>query len=193
MRLQVKLVVGLGNPGPEYRNSRHNLGFMALDALAKDLLLEFKLDKDSRSMRTTTFFNNKEDVVLCKPLTYMNLSGESVLKLKTINKLTARDILVVCDDISLELGRLRIRAKGSSGGHKGLNSITKVLGSNELSRLRVGVSLPKKNQDVSDYVLTNFSSSEKKTIRQALDTAKEAVVCWLKEGIETAMNKYNGQ
>ena len=189
----MKLVVGLGNPGPEYRNSRHNLGFMALDALAKDLLLEFKLDKDSRSMRTTTFFNNKEDVVLCKPLTYMNLSGESVLKLKTINKLTARDILVVCDDISLELGRLRIRAKGSSGGHKGLNSITKVLGSNELSRLRVGVSLPKKNQDVSDYVLTNFSSSEKKTIRQALDTAKEAVVCRLKEGIETAMNKYNGQ
>jgi len=191
MRLQVKLVVGLGNPGPEYRNSRHNLGFMALDALAKDLLLEFKLDKDSRSMRTTTFFNNKEDVVLCKPLTYMNLSGESVLKLKTINKLTARDILVVCDDISLELGRLRIRAKGSSGGHKGLNSIIKVLGSNEFSRLRVGVSLPKKNQDVSDYVLTDFSSSEKKTIRQALDTVKEAVLCWLKEGTETAMNKYN--
>jgi len=192
MRLQVKLVVGLGNPGPEYRNSRHNLGFMALDALAKDLLLEFRLDKESRSMRTTTFFN-KEDVILCKPLTYMNLSGESVLKLKTINKLTARDILVVCDDISLELGRLRIRAKGSSGGHKGLNSIIKVLGSNEFSRLRIGVSLPKKKQDVSDYVLTDFSPSEKKTIRQALDTAKEAVVCWLKEGIETAMNKYNGQ
>ncbi|HBU09021.1 MAG TPA: aminoacyl-tRNA hydrolase [Candidatus Omnitrophica bacterium] len=192
MRLQVKLVVGLGNPGPEYRNSRHNLGFMALDGLAKDLLLEFRLDKESRSMRTTTFFN-KEDVILCKPLTYMNLSGESVLKLKTINKLTARDILVVCDDISLELGRLRIRAKGSSGGHKGLNSIIKVLGSNEFSRLRIGVSLPKKKQDVSDYVLTDFSPSEKKTIRQALDTAKEAVVCWLKEGIETAMNKYNGQ
>ncbi|OGX11659.1 MAG: aminoacyl-tRNA hydrolase [Omnitrophica WOR_2 bacterium GWB2_45_9] len=188
----MKLVVGLGNPGPEYRNSRHNLGFMALDGLAKDLLLEFRLDKESRSMRTTTFFN-KEDVILCKPLTYMNLSGESVLKLKTINKLTARDILVVCDDISLELGRLRIRAKGSSGGHKGLNSIIKVLGSNEFSRLRIGVSLPKKKQDVSDYVLTDFSPSEKKTIRQALDTAKEAVVCWLKEGIETAMNKYNGQ
>ena len=186
----MKLVVGLGNPGLEYRNSRHNLGFMALNALAKDLLLEFKLDKESRSMLATTFFN-KEDVILCKPLTYMNLSGESVLKLKTINKLNPRDILVVCDDISLELGRLRIRAKGSSGGHKGLNSIIKVLGSNEFSRLRIGVSLPEKNQDVSDYVLTDFSSSEKKPIRQGLDTAKEAVLCWLKEGIETAMNKYN--
>ena len=121
----------------------------------------------------------------------MNLSGESVLKLKTINKLNPRDILVVCDDISLELGRLRIRAKGSSGGHKGLNSIIKVLGSNEFSRLRIGISLPEKNQDLGDFVLTNFSSSEKKSIRQSLDTAKEAVLCWLKEGIETAMNKYN--
>ena len=186
----MKLVVGLGNPGAEYRNSRHNLGFIVLDAIAKDFLLEFKLDQNSRSLRTALSFD-KENFILCKPLTYMNLSGESVLKLKTINKLAARDILVICDDVRLELGRLRIRAKGSSGGHKGLNSIIKVLGSDEFTRLRVGVSLPKKKQDLSDYVLTDFSSSEKKIIRSTLDKAKDAVLCWLKEGTETAMNKYN--
>ena len=186
----MKLVVGLGNPGAEYRNSRHNLGFIALDAIAKDFLLEFKLDQNSRSLRTARSLD-KEDFILCKPLTYMNLSGESVLKLKTLHKLAARDILVICDDVRLELGRLRIRAKGSSGGHKGLNSIIKVLGSDEFSRLRVGVSSPKKKQDLSDYVLTDFSSSEKKIIRSTLDKAKEAVLCWLKEGTETAMNKYN--
>lgn len=186
----MKLVVGLGNPGPEYRNSRHNLGFIVLDALAKDLALEFKLDKESRSMRIKSSLL-KEDFILCKPLTYMNLSGESVLKLKTAHTLTGRDILVICDDISLELGRLRIRAKGSSGGHKGLNSVIKALGSDEFSRLRIGVSSPQKKENVSDYVLADFSSFEKKIIRQALGKAKEALLCWLEEGTETAMNKYN--
>lgn len=186
----MKLVVGLGNPGQEYKNSRHNLGFMALDAISKDLPVEFRLDKESRSMLHGILLG-KEEVIFSKPFTYMNLSGESVLKLKTINKLEARDILVVCDDVSLDLGTLRIRTKGSSGGHKGLNSIIKALGSNEFSRLRIGVSLPGAKQDLRDYVLTDFSSSEKKTIRLALDEAKEAVLCWLKDGPEAAMNKYN--
>lgn len=186
----MKLIVGLGNPGPAYKNSRHNLGFIVADSLGEDLAGTFK--KDVRSSALKARLNYKEkDFVLCKPLLYMNLSGRPVLKLMRENKLKPQDLLVVCDDVNLELGRIKLRGKGSDGGHKGLASIIEALGTERFARLRIGICAPKSREDMNDYVLSPFSRDEQRIMRDAVEKAKEALLCWLENGIEITMNRFN--
>ncbi|TAN62243.1 aminoacyl-tRNA hydrolase [bacterium] len=186
----MKLIVGLGNPGTAYRNTRHNSGFMAVDALVKGFAGSFR--KDAKCGALKAKLNYKEnDFILCKPLSYMNLSGGAVLKLMRREKITPRDILVVCDDVNLDLGRLRLRAGGSSGGHKGLESIIRSLSSDAFSRLRIGVSSPRGQKDISGYVLSPFSKDEQRVMREGIEKSKDALLCWLEYGIEETMNRFN--
>jgi len=174
----VKAVVGLGNPGQAYRNTRHNLGFMVIDALLEEFEGALKTSVRAKAQKAKVHFK-KEDVVLCKPLTYMNLSGEAVLRLSQEFKLHAEDILVICDDIQVALGRIKFKAKGSAGGHNGLASIIQCLKTSEFPRLRIGIAAcPRPPQ-------------ERKVMQGSLRSAKDAVLCWLEEGTETAMNKFN--
>lgn len=186
----MKAVIGLGNPGQAYRNTRHNLGFMVIDELLEEFGGCLKTSLRAKAQKAKFHFK-KEGVVLCKPLTYMNLSGEAVLSVSEEYKIPSGDILVICDDIQLALGRIKLKAKGSSGGHKGLASIIQRLKTNEFPRLRIGIAERAMPPDLSGYVLSEFSAQEKKVIQGSLRSAKEAVVCWLEEGIETAMNKFN--
>ena len=186
----MKLVVGLGNPGIAYRNTRHNLGFVVADALSEHFKVKFKTDSRSRCLKARPAFKG-EYFLLCKPLTYMNLSGEAVASLARAYNVGLRDILVICDDTSLELGRIRIKSRGSSGGHKGLVSIIKSLGSQEFTRLRIGIASSNDKESLSEYVLSRFSSSEQKRVLTSVRTAKESVMCWLENGTEEAMNRFN--
>lgn len=186
----VKAVVGLGNPGQAYRNTRHNLGFMVIDALLEEFEGALKTSVRAKAQKAKVHFK-KEDVVLCKPLTYMNLSGEAVLRLSQEFKLHAEDILVICDDIQVALGRIKFKAKGSAGGHNGLASIIQCLKTSEFPRLRIGIAACPRPPDLSAYVLSEFSAQERKVMQGSLRSAKDAVLCWLEEGTETAMNKFN--
>lgn len=187
----MKLVVGLGNPGLAYKKTRHNLGFMVVDALLKDFNTRLKSDTDSSSLKVKIGFK-KKDFILAKPLTYMNLSGEAVLKLKQTHKIKQEDILVICDDINLDAGRIKIRAQGSSGGHKGLESIIQSLGTKDFARLRVGIASSKtKQKEMKEYVLSKFLASEEKAILAAIELSKEAVLSWLEYGIEKTMTRFN--
>ena len=208
----MKLVVGLGNPGLAYKDTRHNLGFMVVDALAKDFAVRLKPDTRANALMALAKLKakpclagrqaspcglkgrmdfRKEALVLCKPLSYMNLCGPVVLKLLQENKAHPKDILVICDDINLELGRLKIKAEGSSGGHKGVASIIKSLKTEAFPRLRIGISAPKVKGELESYVLSRFLRGEQKVIQHSIDQAKEAVLCWLDNGIEVTMNRFN--
>ena len=186
----MKLVVGLGNPGLAYRKTRHNLGFAVADALLKYFKAKFRSDSQSKCLKARLVFKGV-CFLICKPSTYMNLSGESVARLVRANNLSLQDILVLCDDASLELGRIRIRAKGSSGGHKGLASIIKSLNSQEFPRMRIGIASCNDKKGLSEYVLSRFSSSEQKIITGFMRLAQEAVLHWLENGTENAMNRFN--
>lgn len=186
----MKLVVGLGNPGLAYKDTRHNLGFMAVDALAKDFAVRLKPDARANALMGRTDFK-KEALVLCKPLSYMNLCGPVVLKLLQENKAYPKDILVICDDINLELGRLKIRAAGSSGGHKGVASIIRSLQTEVFPRLRIGICAPKVKGELESYVLSRFLRGEQKVIQHSIAEAKEAVLCWLENGTNVTMNRFN--
>lgn len=186
----MKLIVGLGNPGPAYRNTRHNLGFMAVDELIKDFSSGFRKDAKNGVLKARLNYRDS-DFILCKPLSYMNLSGGPVLKLMRQEKIAPQDILVACDDVNLGLGRIKIRARGSSGGHKGLESIIQSLSSDEFSRLRIGVSSPHGQKDISGYVLSPFSREEQGIIREGIEKARNAMLCWLENGTEEAMNRFN--
>lgn len=186
----MKLIVGLGNPGAVYRNTRHNCGFMAVDALIKDLGGGLRKDAKSATLKAKLSYKDN-DFILCKPLSYMNLSGAPVLRLMRQENIAPEDLLVACDDVNLELGRLRLRAEGSSGGHRGLESIIKSLPSDTFSRLRIGVSSPRGQKDISDYVLSPFSKDEQSLMRGAIEKARDAMLCWLENGIEETMNRFN--
>jgi PTH1 family peptidyl-tRNA hydrolase len=186
----VKLVVGLGNPGSAYKNTRHNLGFMLVDALAKDFAVRLKPESKTNALKASSDFRGKS-LVLCKPLSYMNLSGAVVLKLLRENRVHPQDILVICDDVNLELGRLKLKAGGSAGGHNGLVSLIRSLKTEAFPRLRVGIAAPEVKEKLSDYVLSRFSRGEQKVIQGAIDQAKKAVLCWLENGIESAMSGFN--
>lgn len=192
MQQCMKLVVGLGNPGLKYKNTRHNLGFMLIDALAKDFSVRLKPESKTNALKANSDFRGKA-LVLCKPLSYMNLSGPVVLKLLQENRAHPQDILVICDDVNLELGRFKLRARGSAGGHNGLVSLITSLKTAAFPRLRIGIAAPEVKGKLSDYVLSRFSRGEQKVIRQAIDEAKKAVLCWLENGIETAMNRFNAE
>jgi len=189
----MKIVLGLGNPGPEYERTRHNVGWWVVDHLA-DVWRFDGWKKDAQS-RVVTGALNGQRVKLVKPLTYMNLSG-AVLRpyLRRENWDASRDLLVIVDEVALPVGSFRIRARGSAGGHNGLKSIEGAVGSQEYARLRVGVGPEdptRRRGDLSKYVLDEFGKREEKVVREILPTIAELTTTWLAEGAEAAMNKFN--
>jgi PTH1 family peptidyl-tRNA hydrolase len=191
-----KLIVGLGNPGRKYAHNRHNVGFQCLDRLAQAHDLSFRggvLNRLKRRRAKASLASGKiadVGVVLARPLTYMNLSGQAVGQLVSFYKLSLEDILVICDDLDLPLGTIRLRPEGGSGGHKGMRSIIEALGSQAFPRLRVGIGRPPGN-DAVNYVLSDFTADEQITLVSVYEKVVAAVELFLREGIEAAMNVYN--
>lgn len=183
------LIVGLGNPGAEYHNTRHNVGFRAIDVLAERHRIEVK----KFEKRALVGFGNIEgtSVLLARPQTYMNLSGESVAPLMRMLELRPEDVIVLTDDMDLPVGRLRIRRDGSPGGHNGLKSLVHFLRTAEFPRIRIGVGRPAEGVPVIDHVLTKFGATEIEPIRDSIDRAADAVEVIVREGMEPAMNRFN--
>jgi PTH1 family peptidyl-tRNA hydrolase len=185
------LIVGLGNPGREYRGTRHNVGFMLLDRLAESLGVSFSR-VESRSLVTKAeYLGNK--LILVKPQTYMNLSGQAVSSLLRFYKVSHERLLVAYDEVDLPLGTLRLRPGGGSAGHKGMQSIIEKLGNQEFPRLRIGVSRPPGRMEAADYVLQDFSKDETDLLQEVLNRAAQAVLAFVDEGIVAAMNQFNPQ
>ena len=185
----MKLVVGLGNPTKEYENTRHNIGFMAIDALSEEH--RFAVDTLKHKALVGKGMIDGQKVILAKPMTYMNLSGEAVRAIADYYKIPAEDIIIIFDDISLDVGRMRIRKKGSAGGHNGIKSIISHLGTTEFPRIKVGIGAKKEGQDLADYVLGRFSKDEKTALDEVLKDVKKAVSLMVWDDIEEAMNQYN--
>ena len=184
------LIVGLGNPGPEYAKTRHNCGFRALDILAQKLGCKVDKGKFEGLYGQTTYEGHK--LYLLKPLTYMKLSGRSVLQLSAYFNIPPQRIVVIFDDIPLDIGRLRIRSNGSAGGHDRIKSIISQLGSQDFPRVKVGVGAkPKPDFDLADWVLSAFSASEEKSLQAALDRAADAALCIVSQGTMEAANRFN--
>lgn len=187
----MKLIVGLGNPGKKYQNTRHNLGFLVIDTLSKEL--KIKLDKINKTRYWALCGKEWMDelIVLAKPMTFINLSGKAVGLLVEKYKVDLKDTIVICDDLNLDLGVLKIKRNGSSGGHKGLESIIEHLQSNKFPRVRLGIGKPSENIDLSSYVLSPFKKKEMKIVDRMIKGGVEAIKIIFKEGLERAMNKYN--
>ena len=185
----MKLIVGLGNPGRKYEQTRHNVGFVVAALVASRIHAGAAKVRFEGEMAEGTVDNEKL-AILC-PHTYMNASGRSVRKACDFFKLEPEDLLVVCDDLNLAAGRIRLRAAGSAGGQKGVADIIRHLGTDEFSRLRIGIDRPPAGWDVSGYVLGKFNESEKKTFDEATDVATQAALDWARHGIGFAMNRYN--
>lgn len=185
----MKIIVGLGNPTREYEGTRHNVGFSVIYAISDKY--NIKVDTKKHKALIGKGIIEGEKVILAMPQTYMNLSGESVRELIDYYKCDNEDVIVIYDDISLDVGKLRIRAKGSAGGHNGIKSIISHLGTQEFPRIKVGVGEKPARMDLADYVLGRFSKEEQPLIRESADKASDAVALMLKEGISAAMNKFN--
>ena len=184
------LVVFLGNPGPRYECTRHNAGFMAGDALAKKLGVN--INKLRFKALTAECEINGERVLLMKPQTFMNLSGEAVGEAARFYKIPPEHVLVVSDEVSLPLGKLRVRQKGSAGGHNGLKSIIAALGSDGFPRVRIGVGAPPHPEyDMADWVLSVFRNQDLEDMQSAAQRAAEAVITYISDGPERAMNRFN--
>lgn len=186
---QIKLLVGLGNPGKKYALTRHNMGYMVLDYLAAKNGRKFTTGKGQWSQARLALDNS--ELWAIKPETYMNLSGSAVRAFCDYFKIEPEEILVVCDDINLAVGKLRIRDSGSAGGHKGLEDIIQTLGSDNFARLRLGIGLPPEGLASEDYVLKRFDDNETNTIAEMIKTAASALSRIYSEGIEAAQNDYN--
>ena len=185
------LIVGLGNPGKEYAHTRHNCGFLAIDLLAEKLNCKIDKSKFQGLYGQATYQGKK--LFLLKPQTYMNLSGRSILQLSAYYNIPPTRIVVLFDDISLDPGKLRIRANGSAGGHNGIKSIIQELGSQDFPRVKIGVGAkPNPQQDLADWVLSGFNPSEKKALEAALPHAADAALSIVEQGVSAAANKYNG-
>jgi peptidyl-tRNA hydrolase, PTH1 family len=189
----MKLIVGLGNPGKEYSGNRHNVGFLCLSYLAKQNNIAF--DKKQGKARVGMGKIAGEEVVLARPQTYMNLSGQAVLPLMQRYYLSMDDLIVIHDDLDLPLGKIRIRRDSSAGGHNGIKSIIACLGSQDFTRIRVGIGRPispdDKDQEIKDYVLSDISREEKTILEDTIRRVSEAVMILMVEGITQAMNKFN--
>ena len=185
----MKLIAGLGNPGTQYRNTRHNLGFEILDALADRLGVHF--DKEKHSGQYTQSNHQGENVLLLKPLTYMNRSGDCIAKHSRNKVHEPEDILIIVDDINLPLGRMRLRTNGSAGGHNGLKSSIERLGTKDFHRLRIGVGDNRQGKDLADHVLSKFRPDEKEQVQQAIEKSVEAALLWLHGEPQDVMNQYN--
>lgn len=183
-----RLIVGLGNPGDRYRGTRHNIGFMALDALAGQERLTWKVEK---KWKAEVAKSADASLVLAKPQTFMNLSGESIGPLARYLKVPLSDILAVVDDMELPWGRLRLRPGGSAGGHNGLKSLIQHLGGQDFPRLRLGVGRPSVARDPSDHVLGKFSPDEQAGLANVLTHATLCILAVHRQGLEAAMNTFN--
>ena len=189
--MDIRLVVGLGNPGKEYENTRHNVGFMVIDELVRSLRIKKPLE-EALSLVYKTRIGGKE-VILAKPQTYMNNSGAAVFNLLEEYNLSPENMLVVYDDLDLPLGSMRLRLKGSSGGHKGVESIIKYIGTQNFPRLRIGIGRPKKKEDVVKYVLSPFPPEEEKIINQVIKKAARCILRSVEMSPEHAMEYCNRQ
>lgn len=185
----MKIIVGLGNPEKKYDGTRHNIGYAVLDRIADKYNISMDIKKHKGLCGKGIIEGEK--VVLVKPMTYMNLSGECVREVADYYKAGPQDILVIFDDISLEPGKIRIRAKGSAGGHNGIKSIIAHLGSEQFARIKCGIGEKPKGYDLADYVLGHFSKDELEIIDSGIQRAQEACACILTQGIDAAMNKFN--
>jgi len=185
----VKLIVGLGNPGSKYQGTRHNVGFEVVDEFARRRALMFESSPGDAVMARER--GPGAQVILAKPLTFMNLSGQAVGGLMRYYRIDLDDVLVVADDVNLPLGRLRVRRRGSDGGHNGLRSVIDSVGTEEVARLRVGVDRGDRRRDLADHVLATFDQSELETMRLAINKASDAVEVFASEGINVAMNRFN--
>jgi PTH1 family peptidyl-tRNA hydrolase len=186
----LKLIVGLGNPGPEYRDTRHNVGFMVADALVDRWRVRDQWREKFDALLIKTMVRD-EPVIVVKPLTFMNLSGQAVAGLAGFYKIEPADVLVVTDDVALPLGRLRARREGGAGGHNGLKSIIQSLATQAFPRMRVGVGRGDNRRDLADHVLGRFDADERDTVSAAVLRAADATEVFLSDGIERVMNAFN--
>ena len=184
----MKMIVGLGNPGDEYSDTRHNTGFKVIDLLAETLGVKVKKRKFGARFESVGYTDKK--LILLKPWQFMNRSGQAVATAMGFFKLRSGQLMVITDDMDLEPGRIRIRAKGSAGGHNGLADIISKLGTNEFARCRIGIGRNAEADAVS-YVLDRPTNEQESLLAAAMQRARDAVLCWIEYGIETAMNKFN--
>ena len=187
----MRLVVGLGNPGERYARTRHNVAWRVLDTLAERHRAD--TGEDRQTFHTRRFQTGDLEVVLMEPLTFMNLSGDALVQWREQHELTDDELLVITDDVYLSLGRLRIRAKGSSGGHRGLESIEAALGHRDYARLRIGVDAAESSAGLKSHVLEEFAPEEETVLQAAVRQAADAVECWVSHGTLAAMNQFNGK
>lgn len=187
----MKLIAGLGNPGREYVGTRHNVGFEVMDEIARRHHVAWPVRSTGRDAIEARWRRPDVDVLLVKPLTYMNLSGPAVADLMRFYKIDAPDVLVVTDDVNLPLGRLRARASGSEGGHNGLRSIADALGTIDYARLRIGVGRGDMRRDLADHVLARFEPDERTGIEDAMTRAADACETWISDGLARVMNTFN--
>lgn len=185
--INLKLIVGLGNPGKEYENTRHNAGFKFIDKFASSLNLNF--NKEKFGGLYTEFNYQNEKIILLKPQKYINLSGEVLIKFKDFYKIDTKDILIICDDLDTELGQIKIKYKGSSGGHNGLKNIEYHLHTVEYKRIKIGIS--KNSNDKIDYVIGKMSKEELEKLEKVTDKANEILKDYLNMNFDNLMNKYN--
>jgi peptidyl-tRNA hydrolase, PTH1 family len=184
-----KIIVGLGNPGSEYEDTRHNMGFKVVDCVAEKL--KIKVNKGKFGARFGQGQLEDKKLILLKPWEFMNRSGQAVATAMGFYQLKSDDLMVVSDDLAIETGRIRLRAAGSAGGHNGLADIIEKLGTTEFARCRVGIGTCE-NENQVDYVLSRPAKEQKPLLDEAIEKACDAVICWLELGIETAMNRFNG-
>ncbi len=184
------LIIGLGNPGREYRDTRHNIGFMVIDQMCKSLGVSLSRVQSKALIATAGLAGEK--LILAKPQTFMNLSGQAVSGLMRFYKIPLEQLIVAHDDLDLPLGTLRLRPGGGSAGQKGMISIIQQLGSQNIARLRLGIGRPPGQMDPSAYVLQRFSKGEQMLLDMVLDRSVDAVRTFVNEGLEAAMNQYNG-
>ncbi|MCX7661424.1 MAG: aminoacyl-tRNA hydrolase [Candidatus Omnitrophica bacterium] len=187
----MKLIVGLGNPGRIYALSRHNIGFRILKDFAKERKIKFKKDKTQLYKKAEYTIEDKK-IFFLLPLTYMNFSGQAVRAFLEKHKLNLKEILVIHDDMDLELGRLKLVAEGGSGGHRGVESIIQCLGTSKFNRLKIGIGKPL-NKEPRNFVLEKFSTEEEAVIKSVIEKAKNAMLSWVRQGIEKTMSVFNAR
>ena len=185
------LIVGLGNPGVDYAQTRHNAGFLLVERLVKRWRADWNRGKKFNARAARAEFEDHR-VLLCQPQTFMNASGEAVGALVKFYRVPTSGVLVAVDDVDLPLGKIRLRAGGSSGGHHGLESVEQYLGTRNYARLRIGIGRTTGKREITDYVLGRFNTDENALMEKVLAAACGQVECWLREGIQKAMNQFNG-